>query len=958
MAKNPISEAQALGHSIWYDNINRELLTNGKLKKYVERHGIRGITSNPTIFMHAIANTSFYDNTIATLLDHSPEAIYEALAIEDIQQAADLLRPIYDETQAYDGYASFEVSPLVAEDTEKTIAEAKRLFAAIDRPNVMIKIPANNAGLPAIEACIFAGVNVNVTLIFNVENYKLVVERYLTGLERRQAAGLPIDTVASVASFFLSRIDQMVDLQLSNNIRAAQGWNLEQMRESGQLLGRIAIANARLAYQEFKRIFYKDSRFATLQEAGAMVQRPLWASMGVKDLSYSPTLYVESLIGQDTVSTLPHETYRAFRKQGTVDETLEDDLPAIGAYFHQLKDIGIEFDAVTRMLQTDGIDAFEDAYEKLLMAIEGKSEMLRVGIIQRQQGVVGGYEPGVRHVINELDEKHATRAIWQRDPRFWKEVLNHQDIIRNRLGWLDGIEHIDLNRLKKLQAQRHQWTHVVLLGMGGSSFAPKVFADMFGDLDAPLFIMLDSTDPARVKTVEDKINLASTLFIVASKSGTTIETDSFRRYFYAQCVALKGETDAGSHFIAITDPETSLADIAERDHYYDVFLNPTDIGGRYSALSYFGLVPAALLGIDLDRLTDYVNQMQRAISEVIPTRGNPAIWLGALMGYLATRGRDKLGLLCSEGFASFPEWIEQLIAESTGKEGKGILPVVASTMGYPHDYDDDRLLIYLRLDGESEATDQQVQNLWEAGLPVFTIHIPDRYAVAGEFLRWEFATAVAGHLLGVNPFDEPNVQESKDNTLKLLKRYEKKGSLPFDEPFITDDNVELYVNEYDGEMLYKIAEQRNYSNTDLAGLLAAHISFARSGDYIAILAYLEPNPEHGELLREIRRRMRHTTTRAVTRGYGPRYLHSTGQLHKGGGTNGLFIQITVDDPIDLEIPDKPYSFSTLKQAQAMGDQQALVERRLPFVRLHIKGHIADGLNKILDAIQVAEEKQH
>jgi transaldolase/glucose-6-phosphate isomerase len=344
------------------------------------------------------------------------------------------------------------------------------------------------------------------------------------------------------------------------------------------------------------------------------------------------------------------------------------------------------------------------------------------------------------------------------------------------------------------------------------------------------------------------------------------------------------------------------------------------------------------------------------VSKIIPASGHPGIWLGVLMGYLAKKGHNKLGLLFADPLASFANWVEQLVAESTGKEGVGVLPVVAGTIGKPHDYDDDRFLINLHLVDTPDERNQKVKALQEAGHPVLNIELEDAYDLGGEFIRWEFGTAVAGHVLGINPFDEPNVTESKENTGKLLDYYQKNGSLPVTEPFFEEAHVALYVDANMGEMLSKICEQRNYSDTELAGILAAHISFARSGDYIAMMAYLEPTPAHDDILADLRRRLRHATTRAITLGYGPRFLHSTGQFHKGGPADGIFIQITVDDALDLDIPGLPFSFGVLKAAQAAGDQQALMQRELPFVRLHIKGDIPAGLATISEAVKVAEEK--
>lgn len=326
------------------------------------------------------------------------------------------------------------------------------------------------------------------------------------------------------------------------------------------------------------------------------------------------------------------------------------------------------------------------------------------------------------------------------------------------------------------------------------------------------------------------------------------------------------------------------------------------------------------------------------------------------MGVIADSGRDKISILTSPGIASFGNWAEQLIAESIGKEGEGVVPVVGVTFGMPHDYDDDRLFIYLRLDETDNEIDQKVKALWEAGHPVFTINLLDIYDLGGEFLRWEFATAVLGHMFGINPFDEPNVSSAKKNTNDLLEVFQKRGDLPIGSPLVEEDHVVLYAGPRTGEILSRICQQRNYSSSDLTGLLAAHLSLARSGEYISLLAYLNPDQETDETLRHLLRRLRHTTQRAVTLGYGPRYLHSTGQLHKGGPNTGVFIIITADDEADLDIPGQPYSFGTLKMAQALGDLRSLQDARRRVVHLHIRGDVDNGLRKISEAIQATEEK--
>lgn len=949
-----------LGQSIWLDYIHRDDLKDGTFQAYLD-DGVMGVTSNPSIFQKAIGNSATYDETIARLIDLEAADIYEKLAVEDIQTAADMLRPIYDKTDGGDGFVSLEVSPLLASNTDETIAEAKRLYAEVDRPNVMIKIPATEAGLPAIEACIADGINVNITLIFAIENYKQVAEAYIRGLERRLEAGEDVTAIASVASFFLSRIDVMVDRMLQNNMRAAQvHGDTDRIAANRQLLGQAAIASARLAYREFQRIF-QGSRFASLREAGASVQRPLWASTSTKDPAYSDVMYVDNLIGEHTVNTLPPKTFNAFNDHGTVESTLTRNLEQFlepDVVMDKLAEIGFDMKQITDQLQVDGVEAFIESFETLIDQVAAKRTVIRTGIIERQLTAPGIYNNDVQQALKKLDDEFVVGRIWTKEGSLWKDHGPTITKIENRLGWLDVMETMDYDRLKTLQAsiRESNFEDIVLLGMGGSSLAPEVMFRTFGrQAGFPRLTVLDSTDPGRIADIENAIDLSKTLFIVASKSGGTVETISFYKYFFQQTGG------NGDQFIAITDPDSNLQRIAEEQNFRDMFLNPADIGGRYSALSYFGLVPAALIGLDLDRIHENASRMIEACADNIPVNYHPGVSLGATIGTLALaqKERNKLCIFCTQAIASFGDWAEQLVAESLGKEGKGVLPVVGATVGNPHDYASDRLFVYLRVDDDTDmqTMDRGIKALREAGHPRFMQCIADPYGIFGEFFRWEFATAVAGHMLAVNPFDEPNVTEAKEATKSLLKTYTETGSLPQPDPIMQEDNLRLYASESTISPLRELCRSHAYDDNSLKEVLAAQIIGTHAGDYFALLAYLTPNDTHDEALTNVQRRLRHVTRRAVTVGYGPRYLHSTGQLHKGGDDTGVFIQITTDSAADIDIPEADYSFGTLFAAQAAGDLNALQKHDRRAMRLHIEGDVVAGLEKVLAAIEFVENRR-
>lgn len=955
---NPLIEIQAHGQSAWMDYIHRKDLNNGEIQRRIDE-GVLGVTSNPSIFQKAIGESDTYDDSIMRMLDLPAKDIYEKLAIADIQTATDLFRPIYDDTNGTDGYVSLEVSPLLAHHTEATIEEAKRLFAEVDRPNLMIKIPATQEGIPAIEEVIAAGINVNVTLIFAVKNYEQVAEAFIRGLERRHEAGEDITKIASVASFFLSRIDVMIDRILENNIRAAQvRQDTTRITMNRKLLGQSAIANAKTAYQSFQRIF-EGSRFEKLREAGAQVQRPLWASTSTKSPAYPDTMYVDNLIGEYTVNTLPPSTLEAFMDHGSSDSSIHKDLDEFlppEEVFDRLTEIGIDLDQITQRLQDDGVEAFIESFETLITQVAAKRTILKTGIMTRTLIALGIYSNNVDHAIDELETNFANARLWTKDGTLWKNHGPTMEKIRNRLGWLDIPKTIDRRRLQRLQDEikDSDFEHVVLLGMGGSSLAPEVLFQTFGQAEHfPALIVLDSTDPARIRQVEESINLDKTLFVVSSKSGGTVETISFYRYFFEK------SGNNGEQFIAITDEGSQLEQIAKQNNFRNVFINPSDIGGRYSALSYFGMVPAALIGINLDKMWESADLMYEANSETIPAKYHPGLLLGAIIGALAKEGRDKVTFYTTESLSSFGSWLEQLIAESLGKEGRGALPVVGATVGNPHDYVTDRLFIYLRVDNDSdmEEKDEAIKTLREAGHPRVTLRIPDKYAIAGEFMRWEYATSIAGVMLGVNPFDEPNVTEAKDATKALLQTYQEEGNLPTQDSVMSVDGFEMYADETTLAPIRELCRQHGYDGDDLVQVIAAQMAGTHAGDYFAFLIYFTPTEEEKQTILDIRRRMRHVTKRSVTIGYGPRYLHSTGQYHKGGGNNGVFWQLTADVSDDLDIPEAEYSFGTLFKAQAAGDLEALHGHNRRAIRLHLSDNRLDGLQKLLSAIDFVESRR-
>ncbi|MHB8620270.1 MAG: bifunctional transaldolase/phosoglucose isomerase, partial [Chloroflexota bacterium] len=845
-----------------------------------------------------------------TLLDTPVGGIFERLAVDDIRNAADVLRPVYERTHKRDGYISMEVSPSFANDTPASLEEARRLWGEVNRPNLMIKIPATPAGMPAIKQLIGEGMNVNVTLIFAIEAYRQVMEAYISGLEHRSG---DLSQIASVASFFVSRVDSNVDRRLEQIQREKP----DLAGRAKALMGRAAIANARLAYQAFLETFVAGpgrSRFEALERRGAKVQRPLWASTGTKNPQYSDVLYVEELIGRDTVNTMPPQTVAAFKDHGEVEATVDQDPEGAGRTIEQLKELGIDMREVTAELLDEGVKLFADAFSTLMQVIEAKREALQDGLAERQQASLGPLGQAVDNRLQAIAKTDGVRKIWQKDPAFWGKQ-NDADAtksIKNRLGWLSVSDQM-LEQVQDLESfaadvKSAGFRHAVLCGMGGSSLCVEVSRQTYGSRPGyPEMIVLDTTDPATIAAASKDIDPARTLFIIATKSGGTTETLSHFKYFW-------NIRPDGSNFIAITDPGTSLEKLAADHGFRRVFLNPSDIGGRYSVLSYFGLVPAAVMGVDVKKLLDRAEHLAHDCVPLMQPADNAGAWWGTVMGEAGAAGRDKVTILCPPAIASFGLWAEQLIAESTGKEGRGLVPVAGEPVGPPAVYGNDRLFAYLKL-GQHPDLDAGAEALRRAGHPVVTFTLRDTYDLGEEFFRWEFGTGVAGAVLGINAFDEPNVQESKDNTKALLTQYEASGALP--------------------------------ALQSAGGSLASLLSKVQPGDYVATMAYLRATPEVDDMLKSIRVAIRDRWRVATTVGYGPRFLHSTGQLHKGGANNGVFIQITADDPVDVEIPGEKYTFGTLKRAQALGDFQSLERHGRRAVRLHLGPDVKAGLEHIL-----------
>jgi transaldolase / glucose-6-phosphate isomerase len=940
--KNQVQQLLDAGQSVWLDNVRRSMFASGELARLIQ-NGLRGMTSNPTIFEKAIGAGTDYDEQLSTLIgsEKNADALFWDLAIQDIQSACDAFAPVYASSGGNDGFVSLEVSPLLANDTAGTIAMVKELWDRVNRPNVMIKIPGTKEGLPAIEESIYRGYNINVTLIFSVEMYEKAALAYVRGLRRRADEGKAIDKIRSVNSVFVSRIDTAIDKLLQDRI--AKGEKLDH------LLGKTGIAGLKQTYQKFKEIFYGDE-FKPLKLKGGAVQRPLWASTSTKNPHYPDLMYVESVVGPDTVNTMPPATLDALLDHGTiVPDTVESDLRGAADVMRGLQEAKISLFDVTHQLQVEGVQLFSDSFAALLGAIVYKQKLLASGGAERVHLALGKSQSEYDAALDKLATADFLKRIWGHDATLWSSDPDAVAIIKKALGWLDIQQHMleEVAALKSFAGEtKDYFDSAVVCGMGGSSLAPDIIADTFGPTNGyPRLYVLDSTSPQQIKELEGQIDVASTLFIISSKSGTTTEPNAFYAYFHEKVSKELGAAQAGRNFVAITDPGTTLDKEAREASFRADFENDPNIGGRYSALSFVGIAPSAIAGYDINLLLDRALGAMHANDRTVDPRNAPGVRFGAAIGGLAINGRDKLTIVTHPAVKAFGAWAEQLIAESTGKLGKGIVPIEGEPLGAPQDYSDDRIFVYVgaSLPSAEAGVDGKLKALEAAGHPVIRLDMNDQYDLGEQFYLWEIAVAAAGVILGINAFDQPNVQESKDNTVALLAQYARNGR--FDEPKADVEGPDFDVTYLSGS--------RGISAENPVQALAGLFAQLRPHDYNAITAYIARDETHARLLQELRLKIRDAHRVATTVGFGPRFLHSTGQLHKGGPDTCVVLQITADDPDDPMIPGMNVGFRTLLAAQALGDWMSLDKRHRRGVRVHLKGSVEPALRALVASVDEA-----
>jgi len=916
---NRAKEIFELGQSIWYDNIDRDMLRDGRMQRMVENGLIYGVTSNPSIFEAALKKSVSYDDVLQVLAwsGKNQREIYFELVKEDIQRAADYFTDLHEQTNGQDGLVSVEIDPFYAYDVEKSVEEGKALWTQFNRPNLMIKVSATTEGLETITELIAAGINVNATLIFSIERYRQVMDAYLSGLEKRLANGESIERIASVASFFVSRIDTAVDMIL-DAVMASPSPLAEQ---AAGMKGKIAVDNAKLAYQAFKEVFAGE-RFMQLQTKGANVQRPLWASTGTKNKAYSPTLYVDNLIAPHSVNTVPPATLDVYLNNDVNHLTIEDGLIEARERMEFLNAMEIDFGAVTQNLEDDGVEIFKNVHTALLEIIETK----RSKYLKELDGLVYEVQTALKNAANES----CVSRMYSADPSFWTLDISTHDETRNRLGWLD-LPYKQLEIVPEFEAFRDEvlqegFTDALVLGMGGSSLAPEVLSQIIGpeveNGKGLRLQIIDTTNPEEIAFRQKDLDLKRTIFVVSSKSGGTSETMSALKYFWKELEKL-GVGNIGSHFVAVTDPDTSLQALAMEKGFRRCFNAPANVGGRYSVFTQFGLVPAVLIGVDLRRFLSFAIESQRQGIETVPYAANPQLLLGILLGEAAKAGKDKLTFIAESYMANIVPWLEQLVAESSGKEGVGILPIEGEPPLTNNVYPQDRIFIYYSVDG---SRSEFANSLKDAGYPLIEFKINNRYELGKEFYRWEYATAIACAWLRVSAFDQPNVQLSKTITKDRITEYQEIGYLDDGPALLDTPEFTLYGEAIDG-----LSE-----NSSLEEVLDTFAATVPENGYIALNAFMPRLQKYEVFLQELRGKLLNKFNKATTLGFGPRFLHSTGQLHKGGPDGGFFITFTKDSEIDFEIPGEGMSFGTLQRSQALGDIEALQQKERQVIRIHLK----------------------
>ncbi len=906
----------------------------------LERDGVAGVSFDLELFADLLSCGAEYAEELDALLGQGLDAaaIIDELLRRDVESAAGVLTPVYERSDGRGGWLALDVPGYV----EPSIDAVGSWFAhqVEDAPNVMLKLPANATGLSLGESMLARGYGVCFTHVLSPAQVLNALNSLARGLRLARTAGHDLGRIPGLMSMPLLRVDVAVNEALRDLARREP--DAGDLAES--LIGRASIAVAKIAWGTVREAMAAP-RWADLVAAGARRPRLAWHATRTSDPRRRPNELVEELIGPDTVTQMSPSVLAAFREHGVVSPRLARHLDEAGEIVDDLATAGVELEELAAGLQAAAVKQERQRVAALCNLLEARRESGGGAPFQAARMSLAALAEPVSTRVEGMSDSFVER-LWAADPTLWATDPETQAAVRNRLGWLFLPESMREEALPivGLGPTVGKDTSVVLLGMGGSSLGAEACRIAY-EIDS--FTVLDTTVPRGVAAVAAGRDLESSVFVVGSKSGSTIETACLADYFHDRVAG--GSELPGERFIAITDPGTPLHEQARNLGYARVWLNPPDVGGRFSVLSYFGLVPMALMGIDVPALLGRAARFAALCAPEVKNETNPALLLGATLAEAAAGGLDKITFLTRPRLSAFADWAEQLIAESLGKQGGGPVPVSGEPHGSPGDYGADRLFVHMRfasddLDAEPASL---LEHLCAAGHPMIEITLADPHDLGAEFLRWELAVAVAGALMGINPFDEPNVSQAKERTGELLAHFESEGALPDPVPLYEDELLALYGS---AEFAPDLANSADWS---LQEWLERYLAEVRVPDYVGLQAFLAPDLDTWHALQGLRALLRDRLGVATTMGWGPRFLHSTGQLHKGGPDTGVFVQLTADDTGDLPIPGRSYSFGVLVRAQALGDLTALQDRGRPVLRVHLRKHVESGLAALLEAARGA-----
>lgn len=922
----PLHDLERHGQVVWLSYLRRNLLVDRRFRRLIEEYAVSGLNFDAGLFASAVSGGAEYRKPIAALRARGlePEQMLEELLVEDVCLASSALREA--RPAELGGWVAVGVPPRHRSSVEGITGWADRLVEATGSERILVKLPASTAGLRAVEGVLAAGRSVYVDQIYGLGQFERALEAHRRGLGLRLASGGDFESIRFAAAFHLLRIDVAVDEMLRDRRRAGDGD--ADMVES--LHGRAAIALGKRAWRRLHD-WDAEPEQAELVAKGARSAWLAWEGTRTLSPARRDVEYLEQLIGPRTISVVSRLSLGAFRDHGETAATVGRQQEEAQEILDDLRAVGVDLDTLAEDLQEAALAARDSQGSRMLEALaQEETESVLVS-------TVGSLGERVDELADEADEIGLVRRIWERDPTLWAAGVADPASIRDRLGWLGLPESMSEEALPVLASRTRNGdspVSVVLLGMGGSSLGAEACRRAFG---RRRFQIVDTTVPAGIAAAVSRIDASGAVFLVASKSGSTLETLALADFFWER--ESDDDGDGGARWVAITDPGTPLHEIARRRGFQRVWLNPPDVGGRFSVLSYFGLVPMALMGIDIARVLGAASRMAVLSGAEVGARDNPAVRLGMTLAAALERGRDKLTLFASPRLTGLADWIEQLVAESTGKEGRGLVPVSQEPAGAVETYGEDRLFVQLRLANEEpdEAEESLLEELERRGDPILRMRLPDPHEIGAEFFRWEMAVAVAGALAGFNPFDEPDVADAKRRTRLTLEEVERGGVVP-EEPALAE--TELLAVHGDPER-FDVEE-------DPEALLRALFQDVEAPSYVAIQAFLSPETETWHALQGLRALIRDRTGAAATVGWGPRFLHSTGQLHKGGGERAVFLQLTASVTGDLAIPGRPFSFGTLAAAQARADYDSLREAGRPILRVHFRSATEAGLASLLE----------